>query len=200
VTDLPRIIESLTRPTALYGRDDVLAKPCPVPKRPGLYAWYFREIPPNVPTVGCNQFNGLQLLYVGISPHNAISSQQLQRRVRYHFRGNAEGSTLRLTLGVLLAGRSDFPLRRVGSGTRMTFTHEGERWLDEWMRSNAFVNWVEHDAPWELEAQIFRQLNLPLNIQDNSHHPFAAELSNLRRIAKQSAREGAIAAEGNQRR
>lgn len=41
------------------------------------------------------------------------------RQITYHYRGNAEGSTLRLTLGTLLASDSDFPLRRVGSGRRM---------------------------------------------------------------------------------
>jgi hypothetical protein len=44
------------------------------------------------------------MLYVGISPKrppvDALkrSKQILSRRVRYHYRGNAEGSTLRLTL------------------------------------------------------------------------------------------------------
>ena len=39
-------------------------------------------------------------------------------RIRYHFRGNAEGSTLRLTLGCLLIKPLGIELRRVGSGKR----------------------------------------------------------------------------------
>jgi hypothetical protein len=43
-----------------------------------------------------------RLLYVGISPSRAGRHETLRSRIRYHFRGNAEGSTLRLTLGCLL--------------------------------------------------------------------------------------------------
>ena len=39
----------------------------------------------------------------------------------YHYRGNAEGSTLRLTLGCLLSVELDTVLRRVRSGKRTTF-------------------------------------------------------------------------------
>ncbi|WP_386143941.1 GIY-YIG nuclease family protein [Streptomyces yanii] len=45
---------------------------------------------------------------------NRTSTQNLRTRVRYHYRGNAAGSTLRLTLGCLLG----LELRRVGSGKR----------------------------------------------------------------------------------
>ena len=53
------------------------------------------------------------------------SRQTLQDRVRYHYGGNAEGSTLRKTLGILLADELGIELRRVGSGKRMTFV-DGE--------------------------------------------------------------------------
>ena len=49
------------------------------------------------------------------------------------YRGNAYGSTLRLTLGCLLADQLGIELRRVGSGTRLTFG-DGEQALSEWMR------------------------------------------------------------------
>jgi hypothetical protein len=65
------------------------------------------------------------LLYVGISPppkNGAKPSKQTMReRIRYHYQGNAEGSTLRLTLGCLLSEELDIELRRVGSGKRMTY-------------------------------------------------------------------------------
>ncbi|MFJ8030526.1 GIY-YIG nuclease family protein [Streptomyces sp. NPDC096032] len=66
----------------------------------------------------------------------------------YKFRGNAEGSTLRLSLGCLL----DLELRRVGSGKRLTFGQAGEAKLSQWMADNARVCWVEHDEPWTLES------------------------------------------------
>jgi hypothetical protein len=105
------------------------------------------------------------------------------------------GSTLRKTLGVLLVEKSSLPLRRVGTGNRFTFTHEGEIWLDQWMDENAFVCWVEHPSPWKVEAEIFQSVSLPLNLQDNKHHPFASTLSELRRAAVKKASELPVADE-----
>jgi len=55
-------------PDSLLSRDEVLAQPCPIRKAPGVYAWYFRQIPPGVPTDGCTECQGRTLLYIGISP------------------------------------------------------------------------------------------------------------------------------------
>ena len=111
-----------------------------------------------------------------------------------------QGSTLRLTLGALLTAKSDSPLRRVGSGKRLTFTHVGEQWLDAWMADNAQVCWGEHSEPWLLERAILGALSLPLNIQDNGHHPHASILSEIRRAARATALTMPIASEGNQQR
>lgn len=188
-----------SNPPLLYSRSEVLNKPCPVPQKPGVYGWYFKEIPGQVPTEGCKTIDGLTLLYVGISPSRKNSKQNLRKRIKYHYQGNAYGSTLRLTLGTLLAEQSGFPLRRVGSD-RMTFTHLGEQWLDEWMEENAFVCWEEHPEPWNEETEIFETVSLPLNIQDNKHHLFADVLSELRKKAKKQAREMPVANEENQKR
>ena len=193
-------MDTLINPERLYSRSEVLTRPCPIPAVRGVYAWYFKEPPPTVPTDGCLTKDGHTLLYVGISPKNDSSSENLQKRVSYHFRGNAEGSTLRFTLGALLAPLSDFPLRRVGSGNRMTLTHLGEQWLDGWMADNAKVCWVEHPQPWVLEDELLKSLSLPLNLQGNTHHPFFGLLGEIRRTAKAAAREMAIASEGNQQR
>jgi len=75
----------------------------------------------------CETRDGLTLLYAGISPKKpptngrAPSKEALRSRIYTHYTGNAEGSTLRLTLGCLLAERLDLELRRYGSGTRMHF-------------------------------------------------------------------------------
>jgi hypothetical protein len=112
----------------------------------------------------------LVLLYVGISPNNERSRQHLRKRVVYHLKGNAEGSTLRLTL-----------------------THQGEQWLDAWLDKNAVVCWTEHPEPWLLEHELLGAYSLPLNIQDNRSHPFCASLSEARRAA--NALQDADAAE-----
>ncbi len=194
------LLRFITDPSSVYSRQNVLISPCPVPAAGGLYGWLFKQLPGSIPTEGCVRRDDLTLLYVGISPKNDRSSQNLRKRITYHYRGNAEGSTLRLTLGVLLAPETGFPLRRVGSGKRMTFTHLGEQYLDDWMERNAYVCWVEHPAPWEVEADVLRTLPLPLNIQHNWHHPFSGELSKLRTDAKLVAQQEPVAREDNQRR
>ncbi|URN12399.1 hypothetical protein LUW77_14055 [Streptomyces radiopugnans] len=105
--------------------------------------------------------------------------------MRYHFRGNAVGSTLRLTLGCLLG----LELRRVGSGKRMTFGKVGEAELSQWMAKHARVCWVEHPEPWTVESDLITRLDLPLNLDQNRHNGFHARLTELRVQARQRARE-----------
>jgi len=147
------------------------------------------------------------LLYIGISPKEpstlkpARTKQGLRSRIATHFGGNAEGSTLRKTLGILLAEELGFPLRRVGSGRRMTFTHLGEQALDAWMDRHARVCWAEDPEPWVAEANFIQTLSLPLNLKGNGHHPFFDILTSRRSSADAAAREQPIASEfGRQRR
>ena len=102
-------------------------------------------------------------------------------------RGNAKSSTLRLTLGCILCDQLQIELRRVSSGTRMTFA-EGEYALSAWMTENARVVWAETAEPWLAEAKLIQELSLPLNLDQNSAHPFHERLSSFRRLAKKRAR------------
>ncbi len=159
-----------------------------------MYAWYFKEVPLGVPTGDCVRFDDLYLLYVGIAPKptpangKPASRQSLFHRVRYHYLGNAEGSTLRLTLGCLLSERLEIQLRRVGSGKRLTFGRDGESILSAWMADNAFVAWWTQAEPWLVERQTIGSISLPLNLDQNRAHHFHAMLSEKRRTAKATAR------------
>lgn len=183
----------LLQPTRLWSRAEVLARPCPVPRAAGVYAWYFRGLD-RVPATECVACGDFRLLYVGISPSappvngKSPSRQNLYQRVRYHMQGNAEGSTLRLSLGCLLADELGIELRRVGSGNRMTFS-SGEQRLSEWLADSARVVWTVYDQPRELEERLIQQCNLPINLDQNRNHAFHAELSELRRKAKRKARK-----------
>ena len=196
-------LQSLINCSELYSRREILSTTSLPPSVPGVYAWFFKDIPGTVPADDCVTKGPLTLLYVGISPDKIgkpNSRQNLRRRITTHLQGNAEGSTLRRSLGVLLAGESGYPLRRVGSGKRMTLTHSGEQWLDDWMTENAFVCWLEHQAPWEFEDKLLSSLSLPLNIKGNRDHPFARVLTEARIQAIKDAREWPIAIENNRRR
>lgn len=139
----------------MYTRQEVLARACPVPAAGGVYCWWFRRLPPLVDGAGCRVHEGLTLLYAGISPRQpprngrAPSRQNLRQRLVTHYSRNTEGSTLRKTLGCLLADELGIQLRRVGSGRRRTFD-AGELVLSAWMAENALVSWVVCDRPWEL--------------------------------------------------
>lgn len=185
---------ALLTPSRLWARSEILLRDCPVPREPGVYAWYFRELPPGVPTKGCHRAHGATLLYVGISPKRPSdngappSRQSLRSRIRYHFRGNAAGSTLRLTLGCLLRAELQADLRRVGSGERYTFADKEEA-LSAWMDRNALVVWAPTTAPWTLEEELIKSVSLPLNLDQNRRHPFHHVLSASRREARLRARD-----------
>ena len=187
----------LLEPERLWSRSEVRSRPCPVPRLPGVYAWYFLRAPADVWTMDCHRAHGAILLYVGISPkappaNGAPSSRQtLCSRIRYHFSGNAEGSTLRLTLGCLLAESLRIELRRVGSGQRRTFA-DGERRLSEWMERNARVCWMPVEQPWTVEDHLISSWSLPLNLRGNERHPFYSVLSDLRRDHKHRANSRSV--------
>jgi hypothetical protein len=190
-----------------YTRDEVLARPSPVPSSPGVYAWFYDAIPGGIDAIGTfgNAFG--RLLYIGISPKEPPtngrppSRSTLRRRLQTHFAGNAEGSTLRRTLGCLLAKESGFLLRRVGSGLRMTFTNPGEQWLDEWMAAHARVVWTETPTPWVVEREVLASgIPLPLNIQDNPCAEHVEVLKRVRGEAMAAARMAEIVADNGGRR
>jgi hypothetical protein len=173
-----------------HPRDEVFAEPCPVPDGPGVYGWWFREIPADIDVSHCQQRDGLTLLYVGISPTrppvDGKPTQGIRKRVRYHFGGgnaDSDGSTLRRTLGILLG----YKLRRIGTGKRRTFAGDEAR-LTQWMADNAAVSWLEHPEPWLVEDKMLAAFDLPLNGQEaNRDNAFYPELKRLRTAAMKSA-------------
>ena len=111
-------LQPIIYPSVLYSRHEIVTSTLLPPSVPGIYAWFFKEIPTGVPVSGCVTKDSLTLLYVGISPDKIgkpNSQQNLRKRITTHFKGNAEGSTLRRSLGALLSQTSGYPLRRVGA-------------------------------------------------------------------------------------
>ena len=101
------------------------------------------------------------------------SRQNLRKRLRQHYGRTAAASTLRRTLGCLLAGDLGLQLRQVGSsGRRTNFGRDGEQKLSDWMADNAFVSWVVRAQPWELERELIQARDLPLNLRGNERNPF----------------------------
>lgn len=187
----------------LHCRTQVLSRPSPVPRAPGVYAWYFAALPPAIDTTGCHLADGMTLLYIGISPGEPPtngrppSRSHLRKRLATHYAGNAAGSTLRKTLGCLLGDELGIELRRVGSGDRYTFTNPGEQALDGWMGDNAYVTWLETDRPWETELAILRSgLPLPLNVRDNPSVRHTEVVAAMRKAAMRRANKLPVIGDG----
>lgn len=176
----------------VFTREEVLRRPSPVPASPGVYGWWFRQPPAPMDVTACATAKGLTLLYTEISPKRPPGSgrppsrQNLRSRIQTHYSGNAEGSTLRKTLGCLLGDVIGIELRRVGSGSRTTFVL-GEQQLSKWMAENALVAWVVHSRPWEVEDHLIATLDVPLNLEGNSRNRFHAELRSRRAATVQRA-------------
>ncbi|MBY5163152.1 hypothetical protein KR546_11720 [Nitriliruptoria bacterium AS10] len=140
-----------------------------------------------MPVAGTVRDRNWRLLYVGISPARQGSGSGLPTRLSQHLTSNAAGSTLRLSLGSVLAHRLGLQLRRVGSSERLTF-HCGEERLNEWLADHARVAVVGVDEPWTVEAQVIGQMALPLNL-DHQAGGFTPTLSRLRAKQRATARE-----------
>jgi hypothetical protein len=121
-----------------------------------------------------------------MNPQTKPSPRTLHHRLRDHFARNAEGSTLRKTLGCLLSKTLRIRLRRVGNGKRQTFTNPGERQLDKWMAQHARVTWVETKNPWLVEEELLARVPLPLNLQGCAHS-FVPTLKSIRKAAREAA-------------
>lgn len=70
----------------------------------------------------------------------------------------------------------------------MTFGRDGEAQLNAWMGAHAFVVWNACPDAWDLEHELLRQLDLPLNLDANAHGSFHAGLTEMRSKAKERAR------------
>ncbi|HLK85033.1 MAG TPA: hypothetical protein VKT27_00880 [Candidatus Binataceae bacterium] len=181
--ELDELGQQLVYSSRLYNWTELKNSPNLPPRSAGVYAWFFIRLPPGVPTDRCVVRDSATLLYVGISPQNDTSKGTLCDRLRSHFEGNAEGSTLRQTLGCLLEGELGTLLRHPGSKKTKTFLDK-EIVLSRWMAEHARIAWIETPKPWVLEHHLLRTLSLPLNIDGNANHPFHARLKELRKISR----------------
>lgn len=186
-------LSALLAPSMVCTRAQALERSSPIPAAPGVYGWYFDEVPSGVPTQGVHLTDLGYLLYLGIAPRRPRlsdgrpSKQHLRSRIRSHFGRSADSSTLRLTLGALLSKELDLKLQASGGSGRLTFG-AGEADLSNWMAQHARVAWVVDEEPWLREPQFISKLVLPLNLDQNEGNPFRQPLSEARRLQRERAR------------
>lgn len=194
----------------------------PAPKTAGIYAWYARwptqadqgrtdAAPEQAPwwiaearsdesETGEGEW---RLIYVGIAPGRAPkqgakpSKSNLRKRLGQHARSKAGSSTLRRTLGSLLAPRLGLGARLSERGKIAEFLLEdgagpeagearagrsGESVLSSWMAEHLRVVVAEDHAPWEIEADVIAELRPTLN----SDHQLNACFKQRTKAAKDS--------------
>lgn len=153
-----------------------------LPKENGNYIVTIRDIKA-LPTHGCKivtpLFHGQDVIYTG------ITSKGLCHRIgNQHFGDNAGRSTLRLSLGCLL-GYTLIPRDKSNPENGMVrFNPSDELLLLEWMKKNLLFYYLPNESPDEIEAELIRELNPPLNLMGN-YNPinleFRSVLKTLRR-------------------
>jgi hypothetical protein len=166
-----------------------------IPDTPGFYAWWAAvgalsgaEGTPH-PTL-----SGLRSFYVGISPAREGTAQRLRGRVvGNHIRGNTGGSTFRLALAaLLLESRGYQPCLRIDRKGRRKYVlpREQNGDLRAWQEEHLRVSWAECPAPWRpgLEAAVIAHFKPPLNLAENSSHPFYQRLKKARDRYRSAAR------------
>lgn len=152
-----------------------------IPKAPGNYLVTIRDIKA-LPALGfelvTRQYKGLELIYTG------ISKTDLYKRIwKSHIYGTAGRSTLRRTLGSLF-GYTPIPRDKNNpENGKIRFNDADEEALTAWIRENLVFHILRNDAPVEMEKELIRSLNPPLNLDENDNpvnQEFRSTLSKCR--------------------
>lgn len=154
----------------------------PPPRRPGVYGWYFDELPPYVTKDGCVPIKTgrwplrtkWHLLYIG-------KAEYLRDRiVKHHIKGRhypkGTMSSLRLSLGCLLSSKLGLNLNYPPE----TFGKKEEK-FNAWLKDHARITWIEVETEKlkAVETAAIKRYTLPLN-HDDKQHPLKEPLSKLR--------------------
>lgn len=152
-----------------------------IPDKPGNYIVLFKSSVP-FPSIGynikCATYQNMAIVYTG-----SAGTSLNKRIISQHLRGNASLSTLRLSLGCLM--RYELIPRDVDNpdNGHIRFSDNDELAISLWMQNNLIFCYLPNDNPEELENQLIKQLNPPLNLQNNRNKinsEFRSALHDLR--------------------
>lgn len=167
----------------LFAHSDLLGAGSSAPAVGGLYGWWFHHRALRAISDDAPALDVWRLGYVGIAPRRPSmtgkSRSTLKSRLRQHCRGPIASSTLRRSLAALLRDKLSLHVKRNAAG-RLVLVGDGEAALSAWMAMHARVNWVEHDAPWDLEDAMLRG-GIPLALNIHGRGDLASQLLRLRR-------------------
>lgn len=159
----------------------LVSDPARIPRSGGFYGVFFDSGQLLLERAGYQEFDtrwpfskeGYDLLYVG------ATLTDLRHRALQHLVGNSRASTLRMTVGALLA--RDLALDPVGDGSRTYFDFgDGEQRLSDWLVTHTRLAVHECDDAFGHEKHLLRTVPIPLNITERKKHPFSRYLMTLR--------------------
>ncbi len=175
-------IDLLIKTSNLHSREEIINNPSTIPADSGICAWFFKDIPNNIPLENSFKRDGFSLLFLGSAPNKkGINSNLRKGIVNQHLKGNVHDSTLRFSLACLLQKQLNITFSQHSS--RISLGDDEER-LDEWLNKNARVAYLTDAEAGTDKVEMIKKLDLPLNIEHNKEHPFYVTLKKLRADAK----------------
>mgnify|MGYP003885950985 CR=1 FL=1 len=115
--------------------------------------------------------------------YTGIAGKSLRKRdYKQHFKGNAGGSTLRKSLGVLF-GYKQIPRDKAPYSRKTKFGNTNEQELSDWMCDNLIMFFLPTSSFSSIEIKLINHFNPPLNLKGNDNSinsDFRQLLSRLR--------------------
>jgi len=167
--------ENFCEAAALQGKNSI------VPREAGIYAHWYRALPhTRIDASAMHKVGEWHLGYIGIT----LSKNGLRGRLNQHFRGNAEGSTVRYSLGSLM--RRQLLLKGSKGKTKSWGAWETD--LTTWMAGNMRFSFFPCANPKDLEVWFLKEFYLPINHKGNDECHFWPVLDITRQIARENSR------------
>ena len=136
-----------------------------IPEEPGNYVVLVRDMY-SFPTIGyslhCETFNQMSVIYVG-SAKDSIRECIVNKTFSF----NSELSTLRQSLGCLFRFKQCKKDSSNAEVLKGFFGKQKENSLSSWMQEHLVFYYYPNDNSAELESELIKRLNPPLNIKNN---------------------------------
>ena len=148
-----------------------------LPTTSGFYIICLNEdsaLPNTLAKANFSVYKNLRVLYVGIT--NAEKGIR-GRDYKNHFNGNAGGSTLRKSLGVLFNYKL-IPRDKDITNNKKKFSKEDELKLSVWMKNNLTFFYKIFENPGRIEQDLIDLFNPPINLDKTKHLMINKEIRN----------------------
>jgi hypothetical protein len=124
----------------------------------------------------------VSILESQVDPNSALKSLR-DRDYKNHFKGNARGSTLRKSFGVLFEFEKIQSINETNT-SKYKFIKSDDDKLSLWMQENLLFYFLIIDQPLLVEQHLINYFNPLLNIRDNKSPNCIRQLVDLRWLSR----------------